>query len=44
VVELPASLWLALALGQIEWQAALATGKVLASGVRADLGGMLPLF
>ncbi|MEO0024940.1 MAG: hypothetical protein RL196_1381 [Actinomycetota bacterium] len=44
VVELPVGLWLALALGQIEWQAALATGKVLASGVRADLSGMLPLF
>jgi hypothetical protein len=44
VVELPAELWLALALGQIEWQAALATGRVLASGTRADLSEMLPLF
>ena len=44
VVELPAELWLALALGQIEWQAALATGRVLASGTRADLSKMLPLF
>ena len=44
VVELPVDLWLALALGQIEWQAALAGGRVLASGTRADLSEMLPLF
>lgn len=44
VVELNADLWLALALGQIDWAAALATGAVTASGVRADLSGMLPLF
>ena len=44
VVELSADLWLALALGQIGWPAALATGGVNASGVRADLSGMLPLF
>jgi hypothetical protein len=44
VVELSADLWLALALGQIDWAAALATGGVNASGVRADLSGMLPLF
>jgi hypothetical protein len=44
VVELPAELWLALALGQMKWQAALASGRVLASGTRADLSEMLPLF
>jgi hypothetical protein len=44
VVELSADLWLALALGHVEWTAALATGGVNASGVRADLSGMLPLF
>ncbi len=44
VVELTADLWLALALGQIDWASALATGEVTASGVRADLSGMLPLF
>jgi len=44
VVELNADLWLALALGQIDWASALATGGVTASGVRADLSGMLPLF
>ena len=44
VVELTPNLWLALALGQIDWSAALATGGVAASGVRADLDGMLPLF
>ena len=43
VVELGPDLWLGLALGQIDWQAALASGKVNASGVRADLSGMLPL-
>jgi Bacterial SCP ortholog len=44
VVELTPELWLALALGQMDWAAALATGGVTASGVRADLSGMLPLF
>ena len=44
VVELTPDLWLALALGQIDWSAALATGGLVASGVRADLEALLPLF
>ncbi|MCV9995093.1 sterol carrier family protein [Paeniglutamicibacter sp. ZC-3] len=43
VIELPAQLWLALASGRIGWDAALATGKVSASGLRADLSAELPL-
>lgn len=43
VIELPAELWLALASGKISWEAALATGKVSASGLRADLSDELPL-
>ena len=43
VIELPAQLWLALASGKIGWGAALATGKVSASGLRADLSAELPL-
>lgn len=43
VIELPAALWLALASGKIDWEAALATGKVTASGLRADLSAELPL-
>ncbi|GAA3324536.1 sterol carrier family protein [Paeniglutamicibacter sulfureus] len=43
VIELPAQLWLALASGKIGWDAALATGKVSASGLRADLSAELPL-
>lgn len=43
VIELPAQLWLALASGKLDWDAALATGKVTASGLRADLSAELPL-
>lgn len=43
VIELPASIWLALAAGKIGWEAAVATGKVAASGLRADLSAELPL-
>lgn len=43
VIELPAELWLALASGKVSWEAALATGKVSASGLRADLSDELPL-
>ena len=43
VIELPAEIWLALAAGRIDWEAALATGKVSASGLRADLAAELPL-
>ncbi|GAA5228089.1 sterol carrier family protein [Paeniglutamicibacter antarcticus] len=43
VIELPAEIWLALAAGKIGWEAAVATGKVAASGLRADLSAELPL-
>lgn len=43
VIELPAELWLGLVSGKISWPAALATGKVTASGLRADLAAELPL-
>ena len=44
VVELEVDVWLGLALGQAQWSAALATGGAIASGVRADLAALLPLF
>ena len=43
VVEMPAELWIDLALGRIGWNEARATGKVRASGERTDLSGLLPL-
>lgn len=42
-VEMSAQTWLALATGKITWDAALAAGEVSASGIRADLSGVLPL-
>ena len=44
VVELTPEVWLGLALGSLDWAAALEAGVIAASGVRADLAGMLPLF
>jgi hypothetical protein len=43
VVELAPAVWLALATGALAWPAAVRTGQAHASGVRADLGGVLPL-
>ncbi|ADB29715.1 hypothetical protein Kfla_0594 [Kribbella flavida DSM 17836] len=43
VVELPAELWIDLALGRTTWAEARSTGKVRASGERTDLSGLLPL-
>ena len=43
VVETDAATWLRLAIGDLPWDAALAQGKVTASGNRADLGPLLPL-
>lgn len=43
VIETDAETWLALATGQLAWAEAVAAGKVDASGVRADLAGLLPL-
>ena len=43
VVETDAQTWLGLALGRVNWAEAVATGKVRASGQRADLSVVLPL-
>ncbi|MDR1188273.1 MAG: sterol carrier family protein [Bifidobacteriaceae bacterium] len=43
VVELPADVWLALATGELTWDDAAGSGRVHASGSRADLSGVLPL-
>jgi hypothetical protein len=44
VIECDAATWLALATGALAWSAAVASGKVSASGLRAELTGLLPLF
>ena len=43
VVEMPAEVWLALAVGVLPWSTAISQGLVAASGNRADLGELLPL-
>lgn len=43
VVETDADTWLSLATGALTWADAVASGKVLASGERADLSGYLPI-
>ena len=43
VVELDASTWIAVATGELAWRDAVDAGRVSASGLRADLGGVLPL-
>ncbi len=43
VVELDADTWIALATGHLSWPDAEASGRVRASGERADLSGLLPL-
>jgi hypothetical protein len=43
VVETDAATWLRLASGQLDWATAVAEGKVVASGNRADLSPHLPL-
>lgn len=43
VIETDASTWLALASGSIEWADAVVSGRVQASGERADLSAYLPL-
>jgi len=43
VVELPAELWIELALGRTTWAEARGTGKLRASGERTDLSELLPL-
>lgn len=43
VVEMDAATWVAVATGSESWADAAASGRVHASGTRADLGGVLPL-
>ncbi len=43
VVETDAATWIALATGQERWVDAAASGRILASGVRADLTDVLPV-
>jgi hypothetical protein len=43
VVEIDPTTWLALATGATTWPAAVAAGRVHASGGRADLSAFLPL-
>jgi len=43
VVETDAATWLRLATGELAWDAAVAGGRVTASGSRADLSHHLPL-
>ncbi len=43
VIECDADTWLAMVSGQLGWADAVSTGRVAASGLRADLSGLLPL-
>lgn len=43
VIEMDAETWVAIATGDLSWAAALAAGRISASGQRADLSGLLPL-
>ena len=43
VIETDADTWIALATGELDWAETVATGRVVASGERADLSAYLPL-
>jgi hypothetical protein len=43
VVETDAETWIALALGEEHWMDAAASGRISASGTRADISDLLPL-
>src|SRR4051812_18899974 len=43
LVEMDAATWIKLATGHLTWTAAVADGRVRASGARADLSPLLPL-
>jgi hypothetical protein len=43
VIECDAGTWLSMVSGQLSWADAVAAGRVAASGLRADLSGLLPL-
>ncbi len=44
VIETDPQTWLGLATGRLSWGDAVAAGRVRASGARADLSDLLPLF
>ena len=43
VVETDAATWIALATGEERWADAASSGRILASGIRADLSDVLPV-
>jgi len=43
VIETDAATWIALATGAESWPDATASGRILASGTRADIAALLPL-
>ncbi len=43
VIECEAATWLSMVSGHLSWADAVESGKVAASGLRADLSGLLPL-
>jgi hypothetical protein len=43
VIECDAATWLAMVSGLLSWADAVDAGRVAASGLRADLSGLLPL-
>ena len=43
VIEMDADTWLALAIGELNWNDAVDSGKVSATGARADLSEYLPI-
>jgi Bacterial SCP ortholog len=43
VIECDAATWLAMVTGRLSWADAVDAGRVAASGLRADLSGLLPL-
>ena len=43
VIECDAATWLAMVSGYLSWADAVDSGRVAASGLRADLSGLLPL-
>ncbi len=43
VIECDAATWLSMVSGHLSWADAVDAGKVAASGLRADLSGLLPL-
>jgi len=43
-VELGAGEWFALAVGEVSWSELVASGKILASGTRADISDALPIW